>query len=157
VFKPDAGIAQGAHRGHRGAGIVDLKTPGKLRQRQVEQAGFVLVDKAAVLLEGLPILARDGQRGVHLRRDALDRHQALVGLRRDDRRHPLLEDAGLLAGDGRQRIAEKVLVVVVDGGDDAEARPGHDIGGVEPPAEADLEQQGSRRACAKRRAGRPPW
>ena len=48
------------------------------------------------------------------------------------------DNAGLLAGDQRQRIAQQVLVVVADVGDDAQQRR-DDVGAVQPAAQPDFD------------------
>ena len=53
-------------------------------------------------------------------------------------RHTLLDDAGLLACDGLQRVAEELGVVKPDVGDDGE-QGGDDVGAVQAPAHADLD------------------
>ena len=61
--------------------------------------------------------------------------------RPDDDRHARLDDAGLLDRDLAQRRAEIALMIERDRGDRGrdQARRRHDVGRVEPAAEADLE------------------
>ena len=87
------------------------------------------------------MLAGDMQRRLEPRRLALDHGQRLARLAGDDRRHAALDDAGLFGGDFFERVAEKFAVVERQPGDDARQRPVDDIGGVEPAAEPDFEQQ----------------
>ena len=54
------------------------------------------------------------------------------------------ENARLLAADGLARGAEKIHVIEIDAGDDGDVGL-VDVGGVEPPAEADLEDDGVER------------
>ena len=61
-------------------------------------------------------------------------------LRPDHRRHTGLEDRRLLGRHPRQRLAKVEAVVERDRGDGAQPGPGEDVGGVEAPAQADLEQ-----------------
>ena len=63
------------------------------------------------------------------------------GLLGDNHRHAALDDGGLLAGDRRQRVAEEFGVVHADRRDHARQRLFDRVGGVEPPAEADFQQQ----------------
>ena len=72
---------------------------------------------------------------------ALDHRKRLARLRRHDRRHAALEDAGLLGGDLLERIAEELDVIERDRRDHGRERTVDHVGGVEPPAQADLEQQ----------------
>ena len=51
----------------------------------------------------------------------------------------LLEDAGFFGCDLGERLAEVLLVVERDGGDDS-SDGGDDVGGIEPPAETGFEQ-----------------
>ena len=81
------------------------------------------------------------QRRARLLGLALEHRRARVGLRRDHGRHAALEDAGLLGGDLLERVAEKFDVIDRDRRDDAGERTLDHIGGVEPAAEADFEQQ----------------
>ena len=67
-----------------------------------------------------------------------------------------LQNAGFLGGDLLDRLAEKVAVIERHPGDDARQRAFDDIGGVEPAAEPDFEQQyvcGVAREQQKRRGG----
>ena len=90
----------GAQRGDRGAGIVELMAAEQLRRRQIEQPVVVLIDQPAVLLVHVPVLAGDAQRRAHALRLALDHARApRRACGAIDRRHAALEDAGLLGGD----------------------------------------------------------
>ena len=107
-----------------------------------------------MLLIGLPILPRDVKRGPHALAHALDLGSRLVRLHADDGRHATLQDAGLLMRDEAQRIAQILLVVVVDGGDDRHGGI-NDIRCIEPAAEAHLEDEViSRRAAVGEEGGR---
>src|SRR5262245_6050372 len=118
----DAVITEGADGGDRGARIIDLEAPRKDGQRQIEETGFVLVDEAAVLLEGLPVGCGDERRRGPPARLGDDRVEGLVGLGGDDAGYALLEDAGLLGGDGGKGRAEKLLMIVIHRGDDGDPR-----------------------------------
>ena len=72
---------------------------------------------------------------------ALQHRRDEIGLRRDHGRHAGAEDAGLFGGDLFDRVAEKLHVIHRDRRHDARERTVNHIGGVEPPAEADFEQQ----------------
>ncbi len=62
-------------------------------------------------------------------------------LRSNGQRHPLLDDPGLFEGDLLDAVAQVLLVVVGDGGDDADGGLADHVGGVQPPAEPDFQQQ----------------
>ena len=100
------------------AGIVDLMASLQLRQAEVKQTIFILKDQAPVLLKGLPILIGNEDRSANSLGDALDFGPRLVGLRANDCRDALLQDARFFMGDGGQRVAEILLVIIVNGGDD---------------------------------------
>ena len=81
----------------------------------------------------------------------MQRRVQALGLRLDDghrlgrllganHRHVALDDAGLFAGDRRQRVAEKFGVVHADRRDHGRQRRLDHIGGVEPAAETDFQQ-----------------
>ena len=79
----DARIVEAAQRGDGVAGIVDLMAARQLRHRQIEQPVLVLIDEAAMLLIGLPVLVGDDAAARRIRlRDALDLGARLVRLRR---------------------------------------------------------------------------
>ena len=113
----------------------------KLRRRQVEQAVAVLINQPAALLGRRPVLAGDDQRRFNPRRLPLDDGERLARLRRHRRRHAALEDAGLLRGDRSDRVAEKIAVVERHRRDRARQRTLDDVGGVQPSAKSDFEQQ----------------
>ena len=96
-----------AQRRDRDAGIVELMAAEQLRRRQIEQAVVVLIDQPAALLGRGPVLAGDADRRPDARGLALDHRERLARLRRHDRRHAALEDAGLLGGDLAERVAEE--------------------------------------------------
>src|SRR5260370_365172 len=58
--------AAGAQGRHREPGVVDLMAPEQARARQVQEALPVLIDKAAALLAGHPVLARHVKRRADL-------------------------------------------------------------------------------------------
>ena len=72
---------------------------------------------------------------------ALDDRKRLARLRGHDRRHVGLEDAGLLGGDLADGVAEMLGMIERHRGDHGRQRTLDHVGGVEPPAQADLEQQ----------------
>ena len=129
-------------RRHGRAGVADLVLADERGQGQVQEALGALEHHAAVLLERLEVLAPHRQRRHHLARPRLDRLQGLGRLHGDDAGGAGLEDARLLARNLGHGGAELVGVVEGDRRDDAQRRPGDDIGGVEPPAETDLEDHG---------------
>jgi hypothetical protein len=66
---------------------------------------------------------------------------ATVRLASDDQRDTALGDAGFLERNGRQRIAEMLLVVHGDRGDRGDRRRQH-VGGVEPAAQSHFDDGG---------------
>ena len=70
--------------------------------------------------------------------DVIDRRSCLRMELTDHDRHAGFEDAGFLTGDLLQRVPQKPLVIEIDRGNGRRHRA-HDVGRVEPPAEADLE------------------
>ncbi len=84
----------------------------------------------------------------------LDRGHRLGGLLRANHWHAALDDPCLLAGDRRQRVAEKFAVVHADRRDHARERRVDHVGGVEPPAEADFQQHHIGRMLREQRKGR---
>ena len=63
------------------AGIVELVAAEEPRRRQVEQAGFVLIDQPAALLGGGPILAGDLERRAERAGLPLDHGERVARLR----------------------------------------------------------------------------
>ena len=61
--------------------------------------------------------------------------RALLG---ENERNAGFQDSGFFAGDFREGVAEEVLMVEIDAGDDGDERR-KDVGGVEATAEADFE------------------
>ncbi len=113
-----------------------------------------LEDQAPVLLEDVEVAAKHMQRRADRFGARLDDAKRFLLLPRHDARHAGFENAGLLAGDGRERVAEEGDVIDGDGRDRGHERLRHDIGGVEPAAKARLQQQADRPGCRRRR-GRP--
>src|SRR5690349_19341301 len=107
----------------------------ELRRRQIEKAGIILINQAAALFRGGPVLAGDPDRRLHASGLALDHRKRLARLRRHDRRHLALEDAGLLRGDERDGVAEKLGVVERYRRDHGCEWMLDHVGGVEPAAE----------------------
>ncbi len=110
------------------------------RARQIEQAVLVLVDQPAALGRRDPVLIGEEEGGAFACRLGLDDGERLRNLRRDDRRRTALEDAGLLGRDQLDGVAEEFLVVDRNRRDHRGQRMFDDVGGVEPAAETDLEQ-----------------
>jgi hypothetical protein len=71
----------------------------------------------------------------------LDHGHPLWRLLGGDDRHVALDDGSLLARDGGERVAEKLHVIHAERRDDACKRRLDHIGGIEPPAEPDFEQE----------------
>src|SRR5262249_13427185 len=104
-------------------------------------AGVILVDETPAFLRRGPVLAGDLDRRLDARGRALDRRQCLARLRRHDRRHLRLENAGLLRRDLADGIAEMFGVIERYRRDHGGKRALDDIGGIKPSAQADFEQQ----------------
>ncbi len=115
--------------------------PEQPRRGEVEQAAFILIDQPPAFHVDVPILTGNVQRRVHAPRLTFDDRLGFRQLLGRDHRTIALDDAGFLAGDLHQRIAEKFDMVDADGRDDAGERLLDHIGAVEPAAEADLQQQ----------------
>ena len=85
-----------------------------------------------------------GRGGDHLAR--------LVGEHAADHRHARLDDAGLFAGDRRQRVAELLRVVEADAGDDRDQRLA-DVGRIEPAAQSHFQHGRVQPALGKPQQG----
>ena len=103
-----------AQAGDGDGGIVDLVAADQARQRQVEQSGLVLIDHAAMFLAAEEILAEDEGRRAELVGAAQDHFARDLVLRPDHHRHAGLDDAGLLARDGGEVVAQKFDVIQAD-------------------------------------------
>src|SRR5436190_145359 len=77
----------------------------------------------------------------------------LIELRRADPRYERLQYAGFLTCDLGQRVAQILLVIIVDGGDDADRGLQDHIGGIEPAAKAHFEDEIVRRRACKGEEG----
>ena len=124
--------------------VLELKTAGKAWGDFEDLAGGRFHDARAetAVLNGFAIYAKDLRRLDDFAAEtfgASENHftgfRLLVG--KDDR-HAGLEDSGFFGCDFVQRVAEKVFVIKIDAGDDGYDRR-KDVGGVEAPAQADLE------------------
>ena len=131
---------QRAQRGDGEPGIVELMPAEQFWRRQIHQAALVLIDQPSALDIDVPLLPGAIQRRVHAPRLRLDDGDRLGRLLRADHRHVALDDAGLLAGNRRQRVAEKFGVIHADRRDHGRQRRVDHVGGVEPPAETDFQQ-----------------
>ena len=103
-----------AQRRDRKPGIVELMPAEQLWRRQIQQAALVLIDQTPALDADMPLLPGRMQRRAHALRLRLDHRHRLGGLLGANHRHAALDDAGLLAGDRGQRVAEKFHVVHAD-------------------------------------------
>ena len=110
---------------------------------------LVLIDEAAALLAGHPILAGDMKRRADLGGAVHDHRKRSLGLAGDDGRRVAPHDRRLLARDLLQRVAEKIHMIHGNRGDDARERVGDRIGRVVTAAEPDFEQQRIRRMVGK--------
>ena len=93
-----ARIIQQADRRYGVASIVNLMPSLQLWQAEVKQAIFILEDQASVLFEGLPILVCNEDRSPNFLGDALNFCPRLVGLRANNCRDALFQDAALFHG-----------------------------------------------------------
>ena len=131
-----------AQRRDREAGVVELMAAVELRRRQVEQAVVVLIDQPAALL---------GRASSPRRRSRAARRRARPAARSP--RAPRAAARAITAGTPRLRMPAFSAAIFSSvsprnsawssetGVIDARQRMLDHIGGVEPPAEADFEQQ----------------
>ena len=122
------------------AGIIELMPAEQFWRRQIHQAALVLIDQPPALDTDMPLLSRGMQRRAHAPGLRLDHRHRLRRLLGANHRHAALDDGGLLAGDGGQRVAEEFHVIHADRRDHGRHRRIDDVGGVEPAAEADFQQ-----------------
>ncbi len=141
--RPDIAEPGGAQRGDRRSGVDQLMAPGEARPREVEQVGLVLVDEPAALLVHGEVLITDqhGPGTDGFRAPAEDGVGLGVVLGGDHRRAAALEDPGLLGRDRLDRVAEILGMVAADRRHHRAGRPVDHVGGVEPAAEADFQEQ----------------
>ena len=131
--------AQRVHRVEHGHGVAELIVA---EQRQEQR-------RAAAVGEALSVEAgreqrelrgvRDGERDLLFRTDAGNDLPHLAALTVEHGAAAGLEDAGFLRGDGGEGAAEDGGVLQPNVGDDRHLRCGNDVGGVQPPAETDLD------------------
>ena len=124
--------------------IVELMPAEQFWRGEVHQSALVLIDQPAALDADMPLLAGGVQRRALPARLRLDHGHRFALLLGRDHRHAALDDRSLLAGDRSQRVAEELGVVHADRRDDSGERLLDDIGGIEPAAKADFEQQAHR-------------
>ena len=132
---------------NREPGILHLMRAGEFRQRQVEQAVIVLIDKPPALGEGHVFAAVAEKRGAGGFRLELDHRQRMLVLRGDDARQAALQDAGFLRGDSGEVGAEELCMIMADRSDHRGERRLHDIGRVKPAAKPHFEQAEIRRVA----------
>ena len=124
--------------------VLELKTAGEawgdFEDFPGVRVGHVRVD--AAFLDGFLIDAKDFRRldnwateFLCARKNHFAGFRALLG---EDERNAGLQDSGFFAGDFLQGMAEEILVVEIDAGDDGYGWR-KDVGGVEAAAEADFE------------------
>ena len=90
---------------------------------------------------GSRIMLDVNNRRTGLARFFLNHIEHVAGLLRNDARRAALQDAGLLGRDLGQGLAQILLMVDADRGDDGQCRLFHHIGGVQPPAKSYLQQR----------------
>ena len=143
----DAPVAQRQGRGDRQAGVLVLIAAEEARRGQVEQAILGLHQQPAALLPRVEIPAHERHRRTLRLGFGLDHRQGFIHLARNDDGPSRPDDPGLLPGDLGELRTQELQVVVVDGGDHRHRRRLEDVGGVEPAAQAHLDDaQVGRRA-----------
>ena len=141
-----------AERCNSSAGILDLMRSGQVGQRQVQKAGFILKHQAVMFLADMPLLTKGQDRRTHPGGLTFDHGHTLVRLRADHDGDAAFDDASLFKGDLGHGVAEKLLMIQRDGGDDRQAGR-HHIGGVQTSAETHLEQGPVGRGAGKGQKG----
>ena len=154
-----AGVLQaeacGPQGGNRGARIDLLVLSGHFRQRQIEQAGLVLIDQPSVVLAHMVFLPVADQRRAQAVGDLFQhRFAALVLLTGDDHGRAGFDDAAFFRGNGLDVGSEKIGVINGDRRDHAHKRLFDHIGGIETPAQTDLEQHKIGGMLGKQQQGR---
>ena len=137
----DAEALEEGQAGEGGAGIGNLMRAGKGGERQLALAQPVGEDEILLLPRDGPFLAIAGKRRLELGGAGLEDGQRLRRLRRHHHGPAALDDAGLLEGDLGERVAEMLHMVEGDRHLYRHHRLRDDIGRIEPPAEAGLQQQ----------------
>ena len=138
----------------RQAGVVELMSPEQSWRRQIHQAAIVLIDQPAALDADMPLLPGRVQRRPQAGRLRFDHGHRLGKLLGADHRHLALDDRGLLAGDGGQRVAKKLSVIHADRRDHRCKRRVDHIGRVQASAKADFQQHDVRRMLREQAKGR---
>ena len=142
-----------AQSGDGDAGILELVAAVKPGRGKIEQSGIVLIDQAPALLGRRPVLAGDADRRLDPHGLAFDDRERGARLRGNDRRHRALEDPRLLRRDLGESVAEVLGMVERDRGDHASPAGARYVGGIEPAAQADLEQQRVGRMAREQQEG----
>ena len=128
---------------HGGGGVLHL-----VRAEQRQRQAAIGAERGAQVERGaIQVLLRDADGalvrdvvvcGADLRRAGANHVERRLAHRRGDEVARADQDAGLLRGDRRDRVAEDFGVFEVDRGDHRDVFAGHRVRGVQPPAEADL-------------------
>ena len=139
----------------RQAGIVELMPAEQFWRRQIHQAAIVLIDQPAALDADMPLLPgrmqRRPQAGCACASTTAIASGKLLGA---DHGHMALDDRGLLAGDGGQRVAKKFSVIHADRRDHGCERRVDHIGRVQPSAKAYFQQHDVGRMLREQAKGR---
>ena len=132
--------------------------------RRTRDRGVAIADGApreadrVMRVERIARARRGSIGGAAARRRRSDRSAAArvrIAAVADDHRHARLDDAGLLDRDLAQRRAEVLLVIEGDRRDRGRPPGRHDVGGVEPAAEADFEHRHLDAGAAEQLERRP--
>src|SRR5439155_14015921 len=129
---PSGTLSRGAGEGRNAtAGLIPLPHCGRGRTARGSERWVRATTPLA-----FPAVERGADRDGTLFDDGL----RLARLRADDGRRARFQDAGLLAGNRRERVAEKSLVVERDRGDRGRRRMAQQVGRVEAPAKPGFKQ-----------------
>ena len=123
---------------------------------QVEEAILGLNAQPAARFPGVELRAHQDQRRAERLRFGIDHRGASGALAGRDHGAARLEIPAFSQAIGRV-AAEQLHVVVVHRGDHADRRGGEDVGGVEPAAQADLDDRKVASGARRRRAGPGRW
>src|SRR5882762_1949918 len=140
---PISPCGQRAGRGHGIHRVLQLKTSGQLWGKARRPARGYLCDSCmrATILERSVIqaigLGRFNNWTPKFRCPRQKNFASFRSLPGEHNRNTLFQDAGFFGGDVAQRMPQKVFVIEIDGRDQRNCRS-QNIGGVEPPAQANL-------------------
>ena len=128
-----------AQHGDRQRAILILVLARKARQRHHQRPLGIAILKAPVRDSEVPAAESGIEGRAHLLGNIRNRLQDVVGIIADHQRHAGLGDRRFLLRDDQRVGAEELLVVDAERGDPAHRRTVDDVGGIQPAAEADLD------------------